>query len=88
MVRRAPSLWRATDDYAVVAAVDGRSAELAGSAVAVWLALPSADEPSVPVDELVAQLAVAHGAPFDDVARDVATVISALEDIGCVVRGE
>jgi hypothetical protein len=87
-VRRTPSLWRSTGDYAVVASIDGRSAELAGSAVSVWLALPAADEPPVPFDELVAQLAAAHDVLVDEVARDVSSVIGSLEAVGCVVRVE
>jgi len=85
-VRRAPSLFRMTEGFVVVASVDGRSAEMAGSAAAIWAVLPSPDAEPVTIAELVTQLATRYDAALDDVERDALAVVESLEAIGCAVR--
>lgn len=85
-MRRAPALWRRAPGYLTVAAVDGASLRMGGSAGDVWDLLPGADAEPRAVSTVVAELAAAFGAPGDVVERDVAQVLAALESLGCVVR--
>jgi hypothetical protein len=69
-----------------VAAVDGASVRMGGSAGDVWDLLPDLDAEPVTVASLVATLADDFDEDADVVERDVTSVLDALEAIGCVVR--
>lgn len=83
MVRRAVCLFRCTPGFLVVCTVDGRCVEMAGSAAAIWDALPEPTAPPVPVVEIVNRLAVEHVMPAPVVNADVAAVIGSLVEVGC-----
>ena len=85
-VRRAPSLHRTAPGFVVVASVAGRSVEMAGSAAAIWTALPEPDADPLPFDELIEQLVAAHGISAEIAERDASAVLQSLEEIGCAVR--
>lgn len=85
-MRRALALWRRAPGYLTVAAVDGASVRMAGSAGAVWDLLPDIDAEPVNLASLVATLADDFDEDIDVVGRDVTSVLDALEAIGCVVR--
>lgn len=82
-VRRTPSVFRNTGTYVVVASVDGRCLELAGSAAMIWMAIPGPTEPPTSAAVLAENLSREHDVALDVVAADVALVIDALEKAGC-----
>ena len=85
-VRREPALFRVAPGFVVVASVAGGSVEMAGSAAAIWAALPTPDQEPIEIATLVQQLVVAYGIDPEHAERDARTVIESLEAISCAVR--
>jgi hypothetical protein len=85
-VRRSPALWRRAPGYLSVAAVDGSSVQMGGSAGAVWDLLPHPGAEPRSLGSLVAALAARFDTTSAFVERDVIEVLDALESLGCVVR--
>jgi len=85
-VRRGPALWRRASGYLTVAAVDGASVRMSGSAGDVWDLLPQPSNEPIAMTTLVATLTDRFDAHADAVEHDVVEVLDALEAIGCVVR--
>lgn len=87
VVGRGAVLSRSVAGFVAVCSPAGDCVELAGSAVAVWEALPELSSPPVHVGVLVDRLAAAHAADVSVVAADVAAVLGVLIEAGCVVAG-
>jgi hypothetical protein len=79
--RRADVLWRRTYDRVVLLVpTSGESVTLQATGCDLWAAL---EEPGS-VGELAERLAVAYGAPVEQIASDIAPVIEALRRYGAV----
>ena len=59
---------------------------MAGSAAAIWAALPEPEQEPIPMTELVAQLVATHGISAEVAQRDALAVLASLEAIDCAVR--
>lgn len=73
-------------DLVLISPVDRRCFALNGSAAAVWEALPAADEPAMPIDVILEQIALdfdTEGHPFAD---DVADLLRRMTDAGVVTE--
>lgn len=77
-------LWRAAPGYLALAAVDGRTTEVAGTGCEVWARL----ELWVEEEELVGSLARDFGADERVVSGDVRSLLGALHAEGFVDRDD
>jgi hypothetical protein len=85
-VQQARALWRRAPGYLTVAAIDGSSVQMGGSAGDVWDLLPEPSSEPAALATLVEVLSNRFGVSADAVARDVDDILDALESLGCVVR--
>jgi hypothetical protein len=85
-LRRTHALWREAPGYLTVAARNGASVQIGGSAAAIWRLLPTTDDDTISIRELAARLSTDHQVPVATVEADVIDVLDALEALGCVIR--
>jgi hypothetical protein len=83
-VRRSAALWRSTPGFLVVAAIDGSSVEMGGSAASIWQALPGEHDTPIEVEDVIRHLAERYDTAPATVAGDVVRVLESLDEIGCV----
>jgi hypothetical protein len=83
--RRGPGiLWRTAPSYLVLATIDGRTVEVAGSGADVWARLGS----WITEDEVAAALAGQYGAEERVVSSDVLALLQELHAGGYVDRDD